>query len=66
MAENNKPMPGPVCRNRGRGPKPKIDHPGRLFVRIIKEIMKNYAPYCVIVLICIFISVLASVQGTCL
>ncbi len=64
MAENNKPMPGPVGRNRGRGPKPKIDHPGRLFVRIIKEIMKNYAPYCVIVLICIFISVLASVQGT--
>ncbi len=64
MAENNKPMPGPVGRNRGRGPKPKIDHPGRLFVRIIKEIMKNYAPHCVIVLICIFISVLASVQGT--
>lgn len=64
MAENNKPMPGPVGRNRGRGPKPKIDHPGRLFARIIKEIMKNYAPHCMIVLICIFISVLASVQGT--
>ena len=30
----------------------------------MKEIMKNYAPHCVIVLICIFISVLASVQGT--
>ena len=57
-------MPGPGGRNRGRGPKPKIDHPGKLFVRIMKEIMKNYAPHCVIVLICIFISVLASVQGT--
>ena len=57
-------MPGPGGRNRGRGPKPKIGHPGKLFVRIMKEIMKNYAPHCVIVLICIFISVLASVQGT--
>ena len=64
MAANNRPMPGPGGRNRGRGPKPKIDHPGKLFVRIMKEIMKNYAPHCVIVLICIFISVLASVQGT--
>ncbi len=64
MAENKKPMPGPSGRNRGRGPKPKIDHPGKLFARIMKEIMKNYAPHCVIVLLCIFISVLASVQGT--
>ena len=64
MAANNRPMPGPGDRNRGRGPKPKIGHPGKLFVRIMKEIMKNYAPHCVIVLICIFISVLASVQGT--
>lgn len=64
MAENKNPMPGPGGRNRGRGPKPKIDHPGKLFGRIMKEIMKNYAPHCVIVLICIFISVLASVQGT--
>ncbi len=64
MAANNRPMPGPGGRNRGRGPKPKIGHPGKLFVRIMKEIMKNYAPHCVIVLICIFISVLASVQGT--
>ena len=64
MAENNKPMPGPGGRNRGRGPKPKLDHPGKLFARIMKEILKNYAPHCVIVLICIFISVLASVQGT--
>ncbi len=64
MTANNRPMPGPGGRNRGRGPKPKIDHPGKLFVRIMKEIMKNYAPHCVIVLICIFISVLASVQGT--
>ena len=64
MSENKKPIPGPGGRNRGRGPKPKIDHPGKLFGRIMKEIMKNYAPHCVIVLICIFISVLASVQGT--
>lgn len=46
------------------GPKPKVENPGKIFVRIMKEIMKNYMPHVIIVVICIFLSVLASVRGT--
>lgn len=54
-------MPGP----RGpRGPKPKIKNPGKLFARLMGFIFKKYLPACIIVAICIFVSVLANVQGT--
>ena len=51
-------MPGP------RGPKPKIKNPGKLFARLMGFIFKKYLPACIIVVICIFVSVLANVQGT--
>lgn len=54
-------MPGP----RGpMGPKPKIKNPGKLFARLMGFIFKKYLPACIIVVICIFVSVLANVQGT--
>ena len=54
-------MPGP----RGpQGPKPKIKNPGKLFARLMGFIFKKYLPGCIIVVICIFVSVLANVQGT--
>lgn len=54
-------MPGP----RGpQGPKPKIKNPGKLFARLMGFIFKKYLPVCIIVVICIFVSVLANVQGT--
>ena len=54
-------MPGP----RGpRGPKPKIKNPGKLFARLMGFIFKKYLPACIIVVICIFVSVLVNVQGT--
>ena len=54
-------MPGP----RGpRGPKPKIKNPGKHFARLMGFIFKKYLPACIIVVICIFVSVLANVQGT--
>ena len=49
---------------RGRGPRPKIENPGKLFKRVMGYVLKNYAVHLVIVAICIFISVLANVQGT--
>lgn len=51
-------MPGPM------GPKPKIKNPGKLFARLMGFIFKKYLPACIIVVICIFVSVLANVQGT--
>lgn len=54
-------MPGP----RGpQDPKPKIKNPGKLFARLMGFIFKKYLPACIIVVICIFVSVLANVQGT--
>lgn len=52
------PMKGP------RGPKPKIEHPEKLFARLVGIIFEKYALACVIVMVCIFISVLANIQGT--
>lgn len=56
------PMRGPGPR--GRGPKVKVENPGKLFKRLMGYIFKNYLPHVIIVIICIFIGVLASVQGT--
>ena len=68
---NRKPAAGPGGPppggpgNRGpRGPRPKVKDPGKLFMRLIRYIFKNYAIQCITVVICIFITVLASVQGT--
>ena len=54
-------MPGP---GGPRGPKPKIKNPGKLFARLMGFIFKKYLPACIIVVICIFVSVLANVRGT--
>ena len=54
-------MPGP---GGPRGPKPKIKNPGKLFARLMGFMFRKYLPACIIVVICIFVSVLANVQGT--
>ena len=56
-------MPGPG-RPVPRGIKPTVENPGKIFKRIIGFVTKNYLPHCIIVLICIVVSVLANVQGT--
>lgn len=55
-------MPGP---HKGpQDPKPVIKNPGRLFKRLLGIIFEKYALACIVVLICIFVSVLANIQGT--
>ncbi len=44
--------------------KPTVENPGKIFKRIIGFVTKNYLQHCIIVLICIVVSVLANVQGT--
>ena len=61
--KNTKPVQGPDGRG-PKGPRPKVENPGKLFMRLLAYIMKNYAVHCILVVICIFITVLASVQGT--
>lgn len=63
MAENAKPIKGPGGRG-PQAPRPKIKNPGKLLKRLLAYICKNYAIHCVIVVICIFITVFATNQGT--
>ena len=54
---------GPMHGN-ARGPKPKVKNPGKLLMRLLAYIFKNYGFACIIVVICLFINVFSSVQGT--
>lgn len=46
------------------GPKPKIKDPGKLFKRLMTFIFAQYKIQCIVVAICIFISVIANGIGT--
>lgn len=48
---------------RGMGPRPKVKNPGKLFKRLMAYIFKNYRIHCIIVFVCIMISVYANIQG---
>ncbi|MCM1025636.1 MAG: ABC transporter ATP-binding protein/permease [Roseburia sp.] len=65
MAEERTPKvnPGPGRRGPG-GPRPKIENPGKLLKRVLGYTFKDYAVHWIIVVICIFTSVFASLQGT--
>ena len=54
-------MPGP---RQPQGAKPKIENPGKLFLRLMKYIFSQYLWHVILVVIFIFIGVLANVQGT--
>ena len=55
------PRPGNQKMPAGRN---KIKNPGKLFRRILAYTLKNYAAACIVVVVCILVSVLANVQGT--
>lgn len=44
--------------------KPTIDNPGKVLGRILKYLFSKYLIQCIVVLICIVVSVAASIQGT--
>ena len=61
MAQNAKV----VHAGRGpRGPRPKVENPGVILKRILGYVMQFYKVQSIIAICCIFISVLANVQGT--
>ena len=61
--QNAKPVHGPGPRG-PRGPRPRIKNPGKLIARLMRYTLKNYAVHWLIVILCIVVTVLASVQGT--
>ncbi|MGN0141654.1 MAG: ABC transporter ATP-binding protein [Roseburia sp.] len=56
--------PGGPGGPHGRGPKPQINNPGKLFARLMGYIFKDYAIHCIVVVFCIVFSVFANLQGT--
>ena len=48
----------------GRGPRPKLKDPGKIFRRILSGLWRHYWLQLILVVVCTFVSVLASVQGT--
>lgn len=59
------PQPKQFKGPRGaRGSRPKVENPGKLLKRLLGYVFKSYTPHCIIVFICILISVLANAQGT--
>ncbi len=60
--QNSRVMRGPG--GRARGPRAKVQNPGKLFLRLLSYVMKYYRLRLLLVVGCIIASVLASVQGT--
>lgn len=56
-SQNKKPMPEKMQR-------PKGQNPVKTIKRLMGIILKNYAPHCIIVLLCIFGSAFVNVKGT--
>ena len=61
MGKNDKPIQ--MGRQRGMGPRPKLDNPLKIFARLIKYSYLRYPVPFAIVLICIFYSAFAQVKG---
>ncbi|MBQ7615042.1 MAG: ABC transporter ATP-binding protein [Butyrivibrio sp.] len=64
MAENKQIKAGPGSGNRRGMPRPKIENPGVLFKRLMGYVFKYYPVHIVTVVVCIFVTVFSSVQGT--
>ena len=56
--------PGPGGRGMRGQPHPKVKNPGKVFRRIMGYVMKYYKIQMILVIVCIFVSVIANVQGT--
>lgn len=48
-----------------RGAKgPKVENPGKILKRLADYVMKSYRPHIIVVVVCIFLSVICNLQGT--
>ena len=64
MAEEYKPRVNQGPRGpHAMGPRPKLDHPEKIFGRLIKLILKRYWLNCLLVLISIIVSAVANVKA---
>lgn len=65
MAQERAPKVNQGPGHRGmRGPRPKIENPGKLLKRVLAYTFKDYAIHWIVVVVCIVATVMASLQGT--
>ncbi len=57
-------MPKGPGRRGPMGPRPKLEHPWKIFGRVMKYVLKDYGVHYFIVVLCILATVYASLQGT--
>ncbi len=66
--ENSKTTPPRPAKSPGgrvpRGMKPAVENPGKILKRLFGYVMKYYKFHVIVVVICIFLSVLCNAQGT--
>ena len=63
-AQNVRTVHGPGPRGSMGRPRPKVANPGKLIRRVLGEVFKHYAPHCLVVLVCIFLSAFANVRAS--
>ena len=63
-AQNARTVHGPGPRGSMGRPRPKVANPGKLIRRVLGEVFKHYAPHCLVVLVCIFLSAFANVRAS--
>ncbi|MBO5622734.1 MAG: ABC transporter ATP-binding protein, partial [Butyrivibrio sp.] len=64
MAEAKQIKAGPGGGNKRGMPRPKVENPGLLFKRIMGYVFKFYPVHMITIVVCIFVTVFSSVQGT--
>ena len=50
-------------RQRNMGPKPKLNNPGKIFMRLMARVLSGYAFHVVVAVVCIVISIMCSIKG---
>ena len=64
MSRQNGMMKGPGGKP-PRGVKgPRVENPGKILKRLADYVLKSYKPHVIVVVICIFLSVICNLQGT--
>ena len=58
------PVRGPGRHGRNMGPRPKLKNPGKIFARVFSYVLKDYLLHFIVVVICLFTSVLCNIKGT--
>ena len=58
------PVRVPGRHGRNMGPRPKLKNPGKIFARVFSYVLKDYLLHFIVVVICLFTSVLCNIKGT--